>query len=142
MWAVSASAVWSAARCMTARMSCFASRDGTTKNVRVVKLYQFEGLKRVEVESAKLGDIVAVSGITDLNIGETVCVPDCVEPLPFVKIDEPTVSMIFMVNNSPFAGPRRQVRHLPQPAGPPVQRGGDQRVPCGWRRLTPPTRSR
>ena len=48
-------------------------RDGTTKNVRVVKLYQFEGLKRVEVESAKLGDIVAVSGITDLNIGETIC---------------------------------------------------------------------
>ena len=79
-------------------------RDGTTKNVRVVKLYQFEGLKRVEVESAKLGDIVAVSGITDLNIGETICSPDCIEPLPFVKIDEPTVSMIFMVNNSPFAG--------------------------------------
>lgn len=79
-------------------------RDGTTKNVKVAKLYQFEGLRRVEVESAKLGDIVAVSGITDLNIGETACSPDCVEPLPFVKIDEPTVSMIFLVNNSPFAG--------------------------------------
>lgn len=78
--------------------------DGTTKNVKVAKLYQFEGLKRVEVESAQLGDIVAVSGITDLNIGETACSPDCIEPLPFVKIDEPTVSMIFMVNNSPFAG--------------------------------------
>ena len=78
-------------------------RDGTTKNVRIVKLYQFEGLKRVEVESAKLGDIVAVSGITDLNIGETICSPDCIEPLPFVKIDEPTVSMIFMVNNSPLS---------------------------------------
>ncbi|HEX3039118.1 MAG TPA: translational GTPase TypA [Caproiciproducens sp.] len=79
-------------------------RDGSTKNVKVAKLYQFEGLKRVEVESAGLGDIVAVSGITELNIGETACSPDCVEPLPFVKIDEPTVSMMFMVNNSPFAG--------------------------------------
>lgn len=79
-------------------------RDGTTKNVKISKLYQFEGLKRVEADSAQLGDIVAVSGITDLNIGETACSPDCVEALPFVKIDEPTVSMMFMVNNSPFAG--------------------------------------
>jgi len=79
-------------------------RDGSARNVKVSKLYQFEGLKRVEVEEAKLGDIVAVSGITGLNIGETICSPDCVEPLPFVKIDEPTVSMMFMVNNSPFAG--------------------------------------
>ena len=80
------------------------SNDGETKNVKVSKLYQFEGLKRVEVESASLGDIVAVSGIANLNIGETICAPDCVEPLPFVKIDEPTISMLFMVNNSPFAG--------------------------------------
>jgi GTP-binding protein len=79
-------------------------RDGTTSNVKVTKLYQFEGLKRTEVEEAKLGDIVAVSGVTGLNIGETICSPDHVEPLPFVKIDEPTVSMMFMVNNSPFAG--------------------------------------
>ena len=79
-------------------------RDGSTKNVKIGKLYQFEGLRRVEVESAALGDLVAVSGFTDLNIGETACAPDCVEPLPFVKIDEPTVSMLFMVNNSPFAG--------------------------------------
>lgn len=74
------------------------------KNVKITKLYQFEGLKRVECESATVGDLVCVSGIADLNIGETVCSPDCVEPLPFVKIDEPTVSMNFMVNNSPFAG--------------------------------------
>ena len=79
-------------------------RDGTTHNERITKLYQFEGLKRVEVEEAKLGDIVAVSGMPDLNIGETACDPEHVEPLPFVKIDEPTVSMMFMVNNSPFAG--------------------------------------
>ena len=79
-------------------------RDGTTSNVKVTKLYQFEGLKRKEVTDAKLGDLVAVSGVTDLNIGETICSPDCIEPLPFVKIDEPTVSMMFIVNNSPFAG--------------------------------------
>ena len=79
-------------------------RDGTTQNVKISKLYQFEGLKRVEAQSAALGDIVAVSCLADLNIGETACDPACVEPLPFVKIDEPTVSMMFMVNNSPFAG--------------------------------------
>ncbi len=78
--------------------------DGSCKNARITKLYQFEGLKRVEAETAGLGDIVAVSGITDLNIGETACDVEHPEPLPFVKIDEPTVSMLFMVNNSPFAG--------------------------------------
>ena len=78
--------------------------DGTTQNVRIAKLYQFEGLKRVECDTATLGDIVCVSGVQDINIGETICSNDCVEPLPFVKIDEPTVSMNFIVNNSPFAG--------------------------------------
>ncbi len=78
--------------------------DGSRANVKISKLYQFEGLKRVESESAALGDIIAVTGISDLNIGETACSPDCIEPLPFVKIDEPTISMMFMVNNSPFAG--------------------------------------
>ena len=79
-------------------------QDGTRQNVKVSRLYQFEGLKRAEVDSAKAGDIVAVSGIEGLNIGETICAADCVEPLPFVKIDEPTISMNFMVNDSPFAG--------------------------------------
>ncbi len=74
------------------------------KNAKVSKLYQFEGLKRVEASSAQLGDIIAVSGITDLNIGQTACDPEHIEPLPFVKIDEPTVSMMFKVNDSPFAG--------------------------------------
>ena len=80
---------------------------GTANAVRTVKLsrlYRFEGLKRVEVEEAYAGDIVAVAGITDLSIGETACAPECVEPMPFVHIDEPTVSMMFMVNDSPFAG--------------------------------------
>ena len=79
-------------------------QDGETQNVKISRLYQFEGLRRVEVESAMMGDIVCVSGIVDLNIGETACAPDCIEPLPFVKIDEPTISMNFIVNDSPFAG--------------------------------------
>ena len=78
--------------------------DGKTQNARIGKLYQFEGLARVECEDAKLGDLVSVSGIPDLNIGETACDPEHVEPLPFVHIDEPTISMLFMVNTSPFAG--------------------------------------
>ncbi len=78
--------------------------DGTRENVRISKLYQFEGLKRVEVDSAEMGDLICVSGIADLNIGETACDTEHVEPLPFVKIDEPTISMNFIVNNSPFAG--------------------------------------
>ena len=78
--------------------------DGSQENVKISKLYQFEGLKRQEVEEASAGDLIAISGITDLNIGETICDTDCIEPLPFVKIDEPTLSMNFIVNDSPFAG--------------------------------------
>ena len=80
------------------------NNDGERKNVKISRLYQFEGLKRVEVQSATLGDLVCVSGISELNIGDTACDVDNVEPLPFVKIDEPTISMNFIVNNSPFAG--------------------------------------
>ena len=79
-------------------------QDGTAPHVKVVKLYQFDGLKRVEVQSAKMGDLVAVSGIAELNIGETACDVEHLEPLPFVEIDEPTLAMYFMVNDSPFAG--------------------------------------
>ena len=80
------------------------TRDGDIKNVKIGKIYKFEGLKRAEAEEAGLGEIISISGITDLNIGETLCDTDHIEALPFVKIDEPTVSMNFMVNNSPFAG--------------------------------------
>ena len=65
--------------------------DGTQRAVKITRLYQFEGLKRVEVEQAEMGDIVAVAGIADLNIGETACDPARPEPLGFVKIDEPTL---------------------------------------------------
>ena len=78
--------------------------DGTNTPVKIGKLFMFEGLKRVEVEKACFGDIIQVAGIDKLNIGETACDREHIDPLPFVKIDEPTLSMNFMVNNSPFAG--------------------------------------
>ena len=77
---------------------------GVPREAKLSRLYRFEGLKRVEAESVSAGDIVAVAGIPGISIGETVCGPACVEPLPFVHIDEPTVSMDFIVNTSPFAG--------------------------------------
>jgi len=78
--------------------------DGTNTPVKIGKLFMFEGLKRVEAEKASFGDIIQVAGIDKLNIGETACDREHIDPLPFVKIDEPTLSMNFMVNNSPFAG--------------------------------------
>ena len=79
-------------------------RDETVQNVKISRLYTYEGLNRVESEEAVAGDIVAVSGIEGINIGETACDRENIEPLEFVKIDEPTIAMNFMVNNSPFAG--------------------------------------
>ena len=71
---------------------------------KVVTLYQIDGLGRTAVEKAQMGDIVCISGIENVTIGETLCSADCPEPLPFVKISEPTVEMTFSVNDSPFAG--------------------------------------
>ncbi len=71
---------------------------------RIVSLNQIEGLKRVPTDTAKVGDIIIFSGIENITIGDTLCAPSCVEPLPFVKISEPTVEMTFSVNDSPFAG--------------------------------------
>ena len=79
-------------------------KDGKTTNVKIAKMFMYRGLKRYEEETAKVGDIIQVAGIANLEIGESACALDCVEPLPFVKIDEPTLAMNFMVNNSPFAG--------------------------------------
>ena len=79
-------------------------KDGTINNVKVSALFVYNGLKREETEEAMLGDIVAVSGIPDINIGETIADINEPEALPFVEIDEPTLTMNFMVNNSPFAG--------------------------------------
>lgn len=79
-------------------------RDGSAKSARIEKLFGFQGLKRVEIEEAGGGDIVAISGIKDINIGETIADPQHPEALPVLKIDEPTLQMTFLVNNSPFAG--------------------------------------
>ncbi|MBO7289344.1 MAG: translational GTPase TypA [Clostridia bacterium] len=90
-------------------------KDGSTSQIRLTKMYMYEGLKRVEAETAGIGDIVLVSGVGDVKIGETICDVECPEPLPFVDIDEPTISMHFSVNNSPFAGKEGEFvtsRHL------------------------------
>jgi len=79
-------------------------RDGSLQNVKISSLQSFRGLKRSDIESATIGEIIAVSGISDITIGETVCDKENPEAIPFVDIDEPTISMQFMVNNSPFAG--------------------------------------
>ncbi len=79
-------------------------QDGKNENIKFSQIYQFEGLKRVACTEAHFGDLVCVAGVPDLNIGETACDPEHIEPLPFVKIDEPTISMNFIVNDSPFAG--------------------------------------
>lgn len=71
---------------------------------KVVSLLQIQGLQRVPAETASVGDIVWISGIENISIGDTVCAPDCFEPLPFTRISEPTVEMTFSVNDSPFAG--------------------------------------
>ena len=75
-----------------------------SRPLRLTSLYTFDGLKRIPAESASMGDIVAMSGLEDISIGDTVCDPEHVEALPFVSITEPTVTMTFSVNNSPFAG--------------------------------------
>ncbi|MFC2947810.1 translational GTPase TypA [Virgibacillus sediminis] len=79
-------------------------KDGTQKSFRISKLFGFIGLKRMEITEAQAGDIVAIAGMEDLNVGETICPPDHPEGLPWLRIDEPTLQMTFLVNNSPFAG--------------------------------------
>ena len=74
------------------------------KKVKISKLYEFDGLNKVEVTQAGIGSIVAISGIADIHIGDTLCAPDNVNPIPFQKISEPTIAMNFMVNDSPLAG--------------------------------------
>jgi GTP-binding protein len=78
--------------------------DGSVKKYRVTKLFGFLGLKRIEIEEAKAGDLIAVSGMEEINVGETVCPDGQEEALPVLRIDEPTLKMTFLVNNSPFAG--------------------------------------
>ncbi|MGB5425422.1 MAG: translational GTPase TypA [Gammaproteobacteria bacterium] len=79
-------------------------RDGKQRNARVGQVFGFLGLERIEVAEAQAGDIIAFTGIDKLGISDTLCDPSCVEALPALSVDEPTVSMTFQVNNSPFAG--------------------------------------
>ncbi|MCA1053363.1 translational GTPase TypA [Rossellomorea aquimaris] len=78
--------------------------DGSVKQFRVTKIFGFFGLKREEIQEAKAGDLIAVSGMEDINVGETVCPIEHQDQLPVLRIDEPTLQMTFLVNNSPFAG--------------------------------------
>ena len=83
---------------------CNAHDSQKHKKVKISKLYEFDGLNKVEVKEAGIGSIVAISGIADIHIGDTLCSPDNVAPIPFQKISEPTIAMHFMVNDSPLAG--------------------------------------
>jgi len=78
--------------------------DGTSRSAKVIKIFSFQGLQRVETAEAVAGDIVLIAGLGDINIGETVCGQEDAELLPFIKVDEPTISLNFLVNSSPFAG--------------------------------------
>lgn len=85
-------------------------RDGTQKNFRITKMFGFFGLKKEEIKEAKAGDLIALSGIEDIMVGDTICPPDQPEQMELVRIDEPTLQMTFVVNNSPFAG--REGKHV------------------------------
>ncbi len=95
--------------------TCNYNIEGKTQNGKLVSMYQIEGLNRVPTEEAKAGDIICVSGLENISIGDTICASSCVEAVPFVKISEPTVEMTFSVNDSPFAGKEGKfvtTRHL------------------------------
>ena len=96
-------------------IACNYNHPDVSVRGKIVNLYEIEGLNRVPCESASAGDIVCFSGLEKINIGDTVCASDCVEPVAFVKISDPTVEMIFSVNDSPFAGKEGKfvtTRHL------------------------------
>ncbi len=88
----------------TGTQTVVCTADGKKRTGKINYLYKFSGLKKVAVDEVKAGDIFVMSGLADINIGETVCSPECPDPIPFVNIDEPTLTMNFSVNNSPFAG--------------------------------------
>ena len=83
---------------------CVASTDGSVREARILQVLGFDGLDRVELDGASAGDIVAFTGVDGLRISDTLCDPSCIDPLPALKVDEPTLSMTFQVNDSPFAG--------------------------------------
>lgn len=86
------------------QLAVICKKDDSFHQVKISSLQSFQGLKRADTDSASIGEIIAVSGIPDITIGDTVCDKDYPEAMPFIDIDEPTISMYFLVNNSPFAG--------------------------------------
>ena len=83
---------------------CVAATDGSVREARILQILGFHGLNRVELDGASAGEIVAFTGVDGLRISDTLCDPSCIDPLPALKVDEPTLSMTFQVNDSPFAG--------------------------------------
>jgi GTP-binding protein len=83
---------------------CVAATDGSVREARILQILGFDGLNRVELDGASAGEIVAFTGVDGLRISDTLCDPSCIDPLPALKVDEPTLSMTFQVNDSPFAG--------------------------------------
>mgnify|MGYP000335052617 CR=1 FL=1 len=111
------------------------------EKVRISKLYEFDGLNKVEVKEATIGSIVAISGIADISIGDTLCSPENPTAIPFQKISEPTIAMQFIVNDSPFAGQEGKYvtsRHLRDR----LFRELNTDVSSGWKKWTAPTASR
>ena len=102
--------------------------DGTVVRIRVTALYGYDGLKRVEIDEAGPGDIVAVAGLLSVTIGETISDADTPIALPPITVDEPTISMSVSTNDSPVAGLEGAIRHVPEAAGTTVQRDPDQRL--------------
>ena len=98
------SAASSTAPCAPARSTTSPSIDGTFSKHKITKLFSFSGLKRTDIDETQAGDIVAIAGIPGITIGESFCDVENPQPLPPIKIDEPTIAMEFIVNNSPFAG--------------------------------------
>lgn len=80
------------------------SREGKVRQMRVTKLYSFKGLKHVDSTEAGVGEIVAIAGLGEINVGETICAVNQLDPMPFITIEEPTIEMMFLINNAPFAG--------------------------------------
>lgn len=105
------------------------------KRVKVSKLYEFDGLSKIPVKTASIGSIVAISGITDIHIGDTLCSPENPQPIPFQKISEPTIAMHFIVNDSSLRRPGREIRYQPPHKGQAVPRIEHGRFPaCGGNR--------
>ena len=108
----------------------FHSAGEAPKKAKATTLYEYEGLNKVPVTEASAGNIIAMSGIGEITIGDTICVPSCIEPIEFVKISAPTIEMTFSVNDSPFAG---QICHLPAAPGAAVPGDHEGRIPAGNR---------